>query len=155
MRRPALAATVTVAPAPLTPLVAPAFLAIAEFAAVAVLVASLALVAIARPPIAVPTPVLVTFACRCCIGGNRTFRRLIGAAFAKIAVTVAPPVPMAFPPGALAGLTGCGLSARGRRRYTIGGAFVAAMSLAIVTRRTPLVGTATGTPDLDEFRLGR
>ena len=153
MRRTTLAAT-TVAIASTTSLVPSTFtariVAIAEFGSVVAVLASLAVEAIARPATPVVPPLLARG--RAVSGrGNGALGRLIGARLVEVTVPVTPAVPVTLTSGALAFFTR--RSFAGRCRRTVGGAFGAAMSLAIMARRTALIGTATRTPDLDQFGL--
>lgn len=158
MRRAAFPAPVTVASTAVTPLVASTFtgciVAVARLAAIAVVVAALALEALTRPAVLVLALVRTTFACRRAIGSNTAGGGLIGPGFAKIAVTVAPPMMLAAL--ALAAFAGNRFTACRSRGCAFRRTFVTAMmSLAIMARRTALVGAAAGTPDLDQFGLSR
>ena len=159
MRRTVFPAA-AVAAASVTALVAPALIAIAGLAFVPLLFAALAFETLARPAIFV----LAHFTRRRAVGSGRNCRRAFagrsGLGSAEILVTVAPALPVPFALGAIAGFAGCGFSgcgfAGGGGLHTIGGPPVAAMMLpiAIVARRPPLIGPATGAPDLDQFGLG-
>lgn len=154
MRRATLAAT---AVAPVTPLVAAALagvVAITELAFVLVAAASLAFEAFARPIF----PILARFARGRAIGrnGRRAFDGHCGLWPAEILVTATPAVPLALIAFAGCGLARYGFAGRSWLR-AFGGPLVTAMMLAvaIVTRRPPLVGTSTGTPDFNQFGFGR
>lgn len=149
VRRAAFAASIAVAPAPVTAFItalvaaslAPSIVALARLASIAILVAvflaALAVEALARPAVSLPA----RFRRRCRIRGTRwrTIRRLIGASFTKITMTVTPSMPMALAPGAFA-LFAARRFATCRRSGCAGSrALVAAMSSAIVTLWTPLV----------------
>jgi hypothetical protein len=79
-------------------------------------------------------------------------RRLTGAEFLKVAVTVAPSVPMTFALGAVTLLARSSFTA-GSRLRAFGSAIRATMPIAIVTLWPTLLGPATRTPDLDQFGL--
>src|SRR5581483_6508477 len=159
VRRAAFAASIAVAPAPVTAFItalvaaslAPSIVALARLASIAILVAvflaALAVEALARPAVSLPA----RFRRRCRIRGTRwrAIRRLIGASFTKITMTVTPSMPMALAPGAFA------LFAARRHGCAGSRALVAAMSSTIVTLWTPLVRASAGTPDLDQFWFGR
>ena len=158
MRRAALpAASVAVAPAPVAALVPPAvastLVAIAGFAPVALL-ASLAVEAIARPGIPVFPPLVARFRRRRAVrhNGSGGFAGRCGLGSAEILVTIATPMPVTLALGAIGGFARRGFAGRGRLR-AFGSTIRTAMPMTIMTRRTALVGAATGAPDLDQFGL--
>jgi hypothetical protein len=144
-------ASTSVAAALVPAFVASAVFAIAELALVPVSAVSLAIDAIARPAL----PVIARFSCRHAINSGRGYdsairRRLSRTRFAEIAVTFAPPMTFAF--GAVAWFASRSF-AGGSRLRAFGSAIGATVPVAVMARRTPLLRPATGTPDLDQFRL--
>ena len=144
-------ATASVAATLVPALVASTVFAIAELALVPVSAVSLAIDAIARPAL----PVIARFSCRRAINSGRGYdsairRRLSRTRFAEIAVTFAPPMTFAF--GAVAWFASRSF-AGGSRLRAFGNAIRATVPIAVMARRTPLLGPATGTPDLDQFGL--
>ena len=151
MRRPAVA----LVPAAL---VAPAKIAAAFVAPTLVTIAFIAVALEFIPPL-VPALAFKTLArrtaliltCRCALGrrrGRGVCRRAL-AGFSEILMAAAAAMLLAW--RSLAAFT-CG----GRLRAILrAGMLAPTMAVAIMARRATFLGTATGTPDFDQLRLGR